>query len=182
LLLYRVRPLGHTSVPPTALAPTGCNFPLTALQFPQGSALPHRAHYISHTDFGRTTSHYDDTHHPSASGGGLPTPTQEHGPKVEAISPIPGQNPPITSIEDWAHLLLTHTHEEFASLATRQHDRACPPCRDVSGTGLLLPSQIHHYVYGEWQGTMEVQDCLDGIFNILGINPSLALLRQPEID
>jgi hypothetical protein len=29
---------------------------------------------------------------------------------------------------------------------------------------------------------MEVQDCLDGIFNILGINPSLALLRQPEID
>ena len=28
---------------------------------------------------------------------------------------------------------------------------------------------------------MEVQDC-DGIFNILRINPSLALLRQPEID
>ena len=29
---------------------------------------------------------------------------------------------------------------------------------------------------------MEVQDCLDGIFNILRMNPSLALLRQPEID
>ena len=54
---------------------------------------------------------------------------------------------------------------------------------DISGEALLLPSKIRHYVYGEWQGSFEVQDCLEGIFSILRINPSsLALLKQPEID
>ena len=48
---------------------------------------------------------------------------------------------------------------------------------DVSREALYLPSQIHHYVYGEWQDSLEVQDCLDGIFNILRINSSLALLK-----
>ena len=51
----------------------------------------------------------------------------------------------------------------------------------VSREALLLSSQIHHYVYGEWQGSLEVQDCLEGNFNILRINPSVALLKQPEI-
>ena len=79
-------------------------------------------------------------------------------------------------------MLLTHTHEEFATLATLQKDHACPPCRNVSGVALLHPSKIHHYVYGEWQGSLEVHDCLDGIFNILQINSSIALLKQHEID
>jgi hypothetical protein len=79
-------------------------------------------------------------------------------------------------------MLLTHTHEEFATIATLHRDHDCSPCIDISGVAPILPSQIHHYVYGEWQGSLEVQDCLDGIFNIIQINPSLALLRQPEID
>ena len=67
-------------------------------------------------------------------------------------------------------------------LATLQKDHACPPCRDVSGVALLHSSKIHHNVYGEWQGSLEVQDCLDSIFNILQINPSIALHKQHEID
>ena len=47
---------------------------------------------------------------------------------------------------------------------------------------LLRPSQIHHYVYGEWQGTLEIQECLDGIFSILELDPAISLLQQPEID
>ena len=76
-------------------------------------------------------------------------------------------------MEDWANQLLTQTHEKFATLATLQSDGDCPPCMDVSGKALLLPSQIHQYVYGEWQGSLEVQDCLEGIFNILHINPMI---------
>jgi hypothetical protein len=170
-------PLGLTSVPLQALAPTGCNFPLTAPQFLRETALLHRAHAISRGFLGWITSHSPDSNHPSIFGGGLSTPTRASGPIIEAISPDLRQISPVTSIKDWAHLLLTHTHEEFATLATLQSDHACPPCRDLSGTAFILPSQIHHYVYGEWQGTMDVQDCIDGIFNILRINPSLALLR-----
>ncbi len=57
-----------------------------------------------------------------------------------------------------------------------------PPCMDVSGVALLYPSHIHHYVYGVWQSSLEIQDCPDGIFKILQINPSIALLQQHEID
>ena len=65
--------------------------------------------------------------------------------------------PPISTIGGWAQMLLYHTHEEFAALATLQKDHACTPCIDVSGVALLRPSHIHHYVYGEWQGTLEIQ-------------------------
>jgi len=73
-------------------------------------------------------------------------------------------------------MLLTHTHEEFATLATLQKDRTCPPCRDVSGVALLRPAQIQHYVYGEWQGTLEIQEYLDGIFKVLQLDPAISLL------
>ena len=53
---------------------------------------------------------------------------------------------------------------------------------DMSRAARIRPSQIHHYVFGEWQGTLEVQECLEGIFRILQIDPSISLLQQHEID
>jgi len=35
---------------------------------------------------------------------------------------------------------------------------------------------VQHYANGIWQGTMEVHDCLFGIFQLLGINPSISFL------
>jgi len=78
-------------------------------------------------------------------------------------------------------MLLTHTHEDFAALATLHTYHTCPPCRDMSGVALLRPSQIQHYVYGGWQGTLEIQECLNGIFKILQLDPAISLLYQPEI-
>jgi len=76
-------------------------------------------------------------------------------------------------------MMLTHTHEEFAALAILQKDHTCPSCRDVPEVALLRPSQIHHYVYGDWQGTLKIQECLDGIFKILQLDPAISLLQQP---
>jgi len=79
-------------------------------------------------------------------------------------------------------MLLTHTHEEFDKLAILQKYDTCPPCADVSGVALLRPSQIYHYVYGEWQGTLEIQECMDGIYFLLQLDPAVSLLHQPEKD
>jgi hypothetical protein len=79
-------------------------------------------------------------------------------------------------------MLHTHTHEEFIALAIIQKDQSCPPCMDMLGAAQIRPSQIHHFVYGEWQGTLEVQDCLEGIFKLLQLDPSISLLQQQEID
>jgi hypothetical protein len=54
--------------------------------------------------------------------------------------------------------------------------------RYISGVALLQASRIHHFVYGEWQGSLDIQDCLDGIFKILQLDPSIALLQQHELD
>jgi len=78
-------------------------------------------------------------------------------------------------------MLLNHTNEEFATLAILQKDHTYPPCRNVSGVAHLRPSTIHHFVYGEWQGALETQECLDGILKILKLDPAISLLRQPEI-
>jgi hypothetical protein len=48
----RVHPLGLTSVPIQALAPTGCNFPLSAPQFPRETAQLHRPRAISRSSLG----------------------------------------------------------------------------------------------------------------------------------
>ncbi len=96
-----------------------------------------------------------------------------------------GHTPALTlipAIQDWAHLIRTHTHEEFAALALLQEDHSCPPCRDISGAALILPSQIHRYVFGSWKDTLEVQDCLEGILRLLQLDPSISLLQQPVID
>ncbi len=96
---------------------------------------------------------------------------------------IPGPDlPVITSVENWAHLLHTHTHTDFATLANQYSNATCPPVTKSSSTALLTPGLFHQYAHGKWQGTMEVQDCLTGIFRLLEINPSITLLQQHEID
>jgi hypothetical protein len=57
-------------------------------------------------------------------------------------------SPPIISIDDLAHMLLTHKHEEFASLAALYENYTYPPCEDVSWAALLRPSPIQNYIYG----------------------------------
>jgi hypothetical protein len=101
--------------------------------------------------------------------------------KTPKMDPTP-EPTPIPTIREWARLLHTHTHEEFATLALLHKDHFSPPCMDVSGVALIRPSQIQHYVFGEWQGTMEVQECLEGIFKLLQLDPSISLMQQPEID
>ncbi len=53
---------------------------------------------------------------------------------------------------------------------------------DISGAALIRPFQIHHYVFGEGQDTLEVQDCLEGIFRLLQLEPFTSLLQQPQIN
>ena len=56
----------------------------------------------------------------------------------------------------------------------------CQPCMDVSGVALLRPSLIQHYAYGGWQGILEIQECLDGIFKLLLLDPSISLIQPLE--
>ena len=62
----------------------------------------------------------------------------------------------ITKMEDWAHLLQTHTHSEFASLANKYTNNMCPPCHDSSSVALITPDLVQHFTYGNYQGTMEI--------------------------
>ena len=48
---------------------------------------------------------------------------------------------------------------------------------DVSGVALLHPSLFQHYTYGGWQGTLETQECLDGIFKFLRLDPFISLIQ-----
>ncbi len=84
---------------------------------------------------------------------------------------------PIPTIQDWVHLLRTQTHQEFAAFALLQEDHSCPPALEISGAALIRPSQMHPYVSGEWQDTLEVQDYLEGIFRLLQLDPSISLLQ-----
>jgi hypothetical protein len=89
--------------------------------------------------------------HHSLSRGGHPIPPRVHAGLEETSETEPLTTPPpINTIREWSQMLLTHTHEEFVTLAVLQKDHTCPPCPDVSGVALVRPSQIHHYVYGEW--------------------------------
>jgi hypothetical protein len=102
----------------------------------------------------------------SQQGGGrlnpINPPVLDNAPKL--ASSIPHT---ITSLEDWAHLLRTYTHEQFPSLLTRHDDKSCIPCTDASSVALLRRSQIERYVYGAWQDTREVHNCMEGKFKIL---------------
>jgi hypothetical protein len=97
-----------------------------------------------------------------------------------AITPDPDL-PTITSIEDWANLLQTHSREDFAKNANLHGNNTCSSVNDSSAAALITPDIIQHYAYGNWQGTMEVQDCLSGIFRLLRLDRSISLLQQQGI-
>ena len=78
------------------------------------------------------------------------------------------------------HPLATYINEEFAELTAEYDDNTCPPCMDVSGVALLRPSLIQRYTYGSWQGTLEIQECLDGIFKLIRLDPSISLIQPLE--
>jgi hypothetical protein len=74
-------------------------------------------------------------------GGGHLTLEETHNHRDPAHEAGPTHAPtPIPTIQDWAHLLRTHTHEEFAALALRRADHSCPPSMDISGAALTHPS------------------------------------------
>jgi hypothetical protein len=98
---------------------------------------------------------------------------------VEA-SPQDRDLPYITKLEDWAHLLQNHIHSEFASLANKYTNITCPPCQDSSSVALIIQDLVQHFTYRNYQGTMEIQDCLSGIFRLLRVDPSVSLLQQQE--
>jgi hypothetical protein len=76
----------------------------------------------------------------------------------------------------------THTPTDFVSLENRYTNATGSTLVDSSSVGPITPNIIQHYVRGIWQGTMQVHDCLSGIFRILGIDPSISLLQQQEMD
>ena len=46
----------------------------------------------------------------------------------------------------------------------------------ISGAALLRPSQIKNYTYGNWQSDLDIHDCLERIFKLLRLDPSIALM------
>ena len=101
---------------------------------------------------------------------------------VEEEGIISTPPPTITSINNWAHMLDAHTYEEFVSLVALYQDHTCMPCENASCVALICPSQIQHFVYGSWQCTLETQECVEGLYRILKIDPSIPQLQQPESD
>ena len=51
---------------------------------------------------------------------------------------------------------------------------------DVSRVSLLRPSLIHHYAYGGWQGTLEIQEFLNDIFKFIRLDPFISLIQSLE--
>jgi hypothetical protein len=88
--------------------------------------------------------------------------------------------PPISYVDDWIHILRTHKDEEFTRLATHYEVESCPPCMDTSGIAILRPPLIQHYTHGGWQGTLKVQESLDGIFKLLHLDPSISMIKSLE--
>jgi len=75
------------------------------------------------------------------------------------------------------HIRHTHLHEGFLEIANQYKDATCIPCVDVSGVALLRPSLIQNYACGSWHGTLEIQECLDGIFKLLRLDPSISRIQ-----
>ena len=90
--------------------------------------------------------------------------------------PTSTQLPPVRTIDDWIRALQTHMHEGFAALFDYYADDTCTPWCCVSGAALLRPSQIKHYTYGNWQSDLDVRDCLEGLFKLLRLDPSISLM------
>jgi hypothetical protein len=85
-------------------------------------------------------------------------------------------------MKDWALFLQPHTHEDFASLLALYEAHSCTPCGDASSTALIRPFRIKRYVYGEWQDTLEIQECMTDFFQILQMEPSISMLQYQELD
>jgi len=129
-ILARV-PLSPRSIRVTSQAhlPIGCNQICNTLNLLRVNRHPHGLH-----DLPTTRTHTSGVPHKlwsphnSPSRGGRPSLQRvpeflEHEPeKGLLLTP-----PPIPTIGDWAQIFLTHTHEEFATLATLQKDHTCPP-------------------------------------------------------
>jgi len=57
----------------------------------------------------------------------------------------PGPDLPlIICIEDWARLLQTHNHRDFAKIANLHGNNTCPPVIDSSAAALVTPDTIQH--------------------------------------
>jgi len=76
----------------------------------------------------------------------------EEAPKKGPLTPSPS---PITSLRDSSHLLLNHTHEEFAALAALHEDHTCPPCMDVSGWRSSAPPKYITMFMGDDKALLE---------------------------
>jgi len=87
----------------------------------------------------------------------------------------------LSCVEDLAYLLRTHTPADFASLANKYTNATGSTVVDSSAAALITPDIVQHYVHGSWQGTMQVQNFLSGIFRLPGIDPSISLFQQKEI-
>ena len=96
-----------------------CSMLYNMLHLPLGDRHPHGLHDLSTT---RThipvLSHKPGPPHHSPLGGGYSSPPRVHNCLEEALEtePLPTP-PPISTIGEWTQMLLTHTHEEFATLA-----------------------------------------------------------------
>jgi len=71
----------------------------------------------------------------------------------------------------------THTPTDIVPLANKYTNATGSSVIDSTSLALITPDLVQHYVRGNWQGTMQVQDCLSGIFRLLGIDPSISLLQ-----
>ena len=56
-----------------------------------------------------------------------------------------------------------------------------PPCPDSSSVAHITPGLVQHFTHGNYQGTVEIHDCLSGIFNLLRVDPSISILQHQEI-
>jgi hypothetical protein len=60
----------------------------------------------------------------------------------------PPDLPIISSVEDWAYLMHTHTPIDFASLANKYTAATGPTILDSSAVGPINPDTIQNYVHG----------------------------------
>ena len=76
----------------------------------------------------------------------------------------------------------THSQEDFATLVSQNENAQCTPCWYISKAALLRSSHIKNYTYSNWQSDLDIQACLEGIFKLLRIDPSIALMHHSKID
>ena len=108
--------------------PIGCNQICNTLHLLRVNRHPHGLRDLPTT---RTHTsgvpHQLGPPHHSPSGGGRPS--SQRVPEFLKYDPEKGPlltPPPISTIGDWAQMLLTHTHEEFATLVTLQKTTHVP--------------------------------------------------------